>query len=331
MVPVVGEAADVANAGWYLAEGDKTNAALSLAGAIPGAGNVATAAKLANKAVKAADNAADAAKATDKAVDAAKAAPNPPAKAGAPKPDSGCNSFTGDTPVLMADGSHKPIAQVVIGDLVIAADPETGEAGARVVTALILGQGLKNLVEIAVATGGTVIATEGHPFWVPDLREWIDAGDVAVGMLLQTGSGSYVQVTAVKAWTQSLQVHNLTVDDLHTYYVAAGATDLLVHNDSCPRHPVPNTVDPRVDPSQCTCPGGPGGRRQDADAHHRAQATDENKTRSETVDVAPARGSHAVAKAAKDGGDPTIIVPIVAVMAAKGAKAGWKWIRRGSR
>ncbi len=82
MVPVIGEAADLANAAWYLAEGDKTNAALSAAGAIPFVGNAATAAKWGNKAVKGAKvvkNAADGAEAVasgakvlDKAKDGAK-------------------------------------------------------------------------------------------------------------------------------------------------------------------------------------------------------------------------------------------------------------------
>lgn len=76
MVPVIGEAADLANAGWYLAEGDKANAALSAAGAIPFAGNAATAAKWGKKAVDAADMVADGAKALDKAGDVAKATDN---------------------------------------------------------------------------------------------------------------------------------------------------------------------------------------------------------------------------------------------------------------
>jgi hypothetical protein len=74
MVPVVGEVADLANAGWYAAEGDYTNAALSAAGAIPFAGNAATAAKWGKKAVDAADLATDVAKAADTAGDVAKAA-----------------------------------------------------------------------------------------------------------------------------------------------------------------------------------------------------------------------------------------------------------------
>ena len=76
MVPVIGEAADLANAGWYLAEGDKTNAALSAAGAIPFAGNAATGAKWAKRGVDAVDMVSDGAKAVDKASDAAKLADN---------------------------------------------------------------------------------------------------------------------------------------------------------------------------------------------------------------------------------------------------------------
>lgn len=55
LVPVVGEAADLANAAWYTAEGDYTMAALSAATAIPFAGWAATGAKGAIKGVRAAD------------------------------------------------------------------------------------------------------------------------------------------------------------------------------------------------------------------------------------------------------------------------------------
>lgn len=37
--------------------------------------------------------------------------------------ESCLNSFTGDTPVTMADGSKKPIDQIKVGDKVLATDP----------------------------------------------------------------------------------------------------------------------------------------------------------------------------------------------------------------
>ncbi|MFC7641655.1 hypothetical protein ACFQX6_12120 [Streptosporangium lutulentum] len=49
-------------------------------------------------------------------------------------------------------------------------------------------------------------------------------------MWLQTPTGTHVQVTAVRKRTTPQRVHNLTVDYLHTYYVLAGNTPVLVHN-----------------------------------------------------------------------------------------------------
>ncbi|MFF5104364.1 polymorphic toxin-type HINT domain-containing protein [Streptomyces sp. NPDC000134] len=152
---------------------------------------------------------------------------------------SGCtteaNSFVPGTLVLMADGTTKPIEEIKNGDKVLATDPETGETAVETVTAEILGKGLKHLVkvEISTADGKTaeVTATEGHPFWVPELGEWIDATDLKPGQWLRTSAGTYVQIAAVTHWTtQRATVHNLTVSDLHTYYVLAGATPVLVHN-----------------------------------------------------------------------------------------------------
>ncbi|MGV9560233.1 RHS repeat-associated core domain-containing protein [Streptomyces sp. NPDC003522] len=148
------------------------------------------------------------------------------------------NSFTGDTPVLMADGTRKAIKDVRIGDTVIATDPATGEGGPRKVTALIKGEGDKQLVDIALDTDspagsktGTITATDGHPFWVPALRQWVEARNLAAGQWLQTSTGTWVQVTAVRHRAESASVYNLTVDGLHTYYVGAGQ-GVLVHNAS---------------------------------------------------------------------------------------------------
>jgi hypothetical protein len=47
----------------------------------------------------------------------------------------GC-SFSGDTEVLMAGGTTKPIEDVQVGDDVLATDPVTGERGPRKVTEL---------------------------------------------------------------------------------------------------------------------------------------------------------------------------------------------------
>ncbi|RSM77061.1 hypothetical protein DL991_21155 [Amycolatopsis sp. WAC 01375] len=147
------------------------------------------------------------------------------------------NSFVPGTPVLLADGTYKPIEQVTLGDRVLSTDPVTGLTEARPVIDLIPGQGLKELVRITVDTDGdrgdatgTVTATDEHPFWVADTGRWTDAEDLGRGNLLRAPDGRLLEVVAVHEWTQRQQVHNLTVEGLHTYYVNVGGQDVLTHN-----------------------------------------------------------------------------------------------------
>ncbi|CAM3570356.1 RNase A-like domain-containing protein [Nocardiopsis gilva] len=153
---------------------------------------------------------------------------------------AGCppgNSFLPGTPVLLADGTTAPIENVAVGNEVWAFDPLTGEEGPRPVTATITGSGEKTLVEITTVDDegdtGSVTATDEHPFWVPDVAEWVDAIDLEPGTWLRTSSGTWVQVTATKVHTAAnAQVHNLTVGGLHTYYVGTIGASVLVHNKS---------------------------------------------------------------------------------------------------
>ncbi|WP_440351713.1 polymorphic toxin-type HINT domain-containing protein [Melissospora conviva] len=147
------------------------------------------------------------------------------------------NSFEPGTLVLLADGSAKPIEDVKVGDAVMATDPEGGVTAPKTVVATIIGQGVKSLVEITVDVDGdrgdaegSLVATDGHPFWVPELHEWLDASELEVGQWLQTSAGTFVQISALSRSSETAQVHNLTVDDVHTYYVLAGDTSVLVHN-----------------------------------------------------------------------------------------------------
>ncbi|WP_328665753.1 hypothetical protein OG905_01535 [Streptomyces sp. NBC_00322] len=69
------------------------------------------------------------------------------------------------------------------------------------------------------------------PCWVDDLEAWATAEQLEPGVWLRTSTGTRVQVSAVRSWTgQDRTVHNLTVANLHTFYVLAGDTALLVHN-----------------------------------------------------------------------------------------------------
>jgi len=139
------------------------------------------------------------------------------------------NSFVAGTRVLLADGTTVPIEQIELGDEVLAADPTTGEQGAYPVTALIEGAGVKTLVTIETEAD-TVITTGGHPFWSVTDRAWVDAVDLDAGNELLTAEGTTQTVTEVTVEQARTVVFNLTVELLHTYYVATGTTNVLVHN-----------------------------------------------------------------------------------------------------
>jgi RHS repeat-associated protein len=141
------------------------------------------------------------------------------------------NSFTADTPVLMADGTKRPIKDVELGDLVIAADPATGERGPRQVLDLIRHSGYHSMVAIRFADGSTINATDRHPFWVASRMEWMDAIDLSKGDVLITAEGSELTVEALNVSEADLTAYNLTIDGLHTYF--AGDQAVLVHNSGC--------------------------------------------------------------------------------------------------
>ena len=150
-----------------------------------------------------------------------------------PSPATSCttrNSFTGDTVVLMADGTSKSIKNVQLGDKVIATDPETGQQGARVVTALIRHGGDHDMVKITTGAGTVIHATDQHPFWDTIDQEWVNAEDLTTTDVLVTAGGTEVHVASVSTYVEDVVAYNLTIDDLHTYHVSDA--DILVHN--CP-------------------------------------------------------------------------------------------------
>jgi RHS repeat-associated protein len=157
-------------------------------------------------------------------------------KGSSKKSPSGCNCFLAGTDVLMADGTTKDIEDIKLGDKVRTTDPETGETRTRKVTRLIHVDSDKHFNKLSISTtDGTehLTATQEHPFWSPSENNWVTAGHLKPGMTLLTANGTTVTVTANHTYTQHIRTYNLTIDELHTYYVLAGQTPVLVHNAGC--------------------------------------------------------------------------------------------------
>jgi hypothetical protein len=76
-----------------------------------------------------------------------------------------------------------------------------------------------------------VTTTFHHPFYDITQASFVDAVDLHPGDELQTtGSGETATITAVRAYHATEVTYDLTIDGLHTYYVEAGTTPVLVHN-----------------------------------------------------------------------------------------------------
>jgi Pretoxin HINT domain len=143
-------------------------------------------------------------------------------------------SFTPETPVLTKGGKTKPIKDIKSGDEVEAASPEDGKRqGPRRVTATHVNHD-DDLVNLTIeATDGKPVVlhtTSKHPFWDDTLHAWVPAGHLTPGHELQTAHNAHARVTAIRPVPGAADMYNLTVDQLHTYYVLAGQTSVLVHN-----------------------------------------------------------------------------------------------------
>lgn len=158
------------------------------------------------------------------------ASTTPSARAVATKPGTAVSkacSFGGETRVLMADGTTKPISEIEPGDMVLAQDPESGEIGARKVTDAWVHD--DDLVRLEI-DGDIVRTTEDHPFWNDTDREWQRADQLDAGDMVLTADGRRVKVGVLLGSAGRGSAYNFTVEGLHTYHVLFGTDAVLVHN-----------------------------------------------------------------------------------------------------
>ncbi|MBP0450582.1 hypothetical protein J5Y04_13655 [Kitasatospora sp. RG8] len=231
MIPLPGSSAfEGVNCGFYAVEGKlmTEDAALSCAGAVPVVGE----ASIWRKAEKYGDRGTPIFKWLTN-----KEHPQQPAACFIEPP----NSFPAGTQVILADGTRRSIETVRVGDQVMATDPETGRSGPREVEDVIRTPEDKEFTDITVrgvdGAVGSLTATDHHPFWLENTHKWVNAADVAVGDRLRTPTGDVAGVLSVNHRNAPQPAYNLTVQDLHTYYVTAGTTPVLVHNAVHKRFP----------------------------------------------------------------------------------------------
>ncbi|WP_240118379.1 LamG-like jellyroll fold domain-containing protein [Streptomyces sp. MUM 2J] len=148
------------------------------------------------------------------------------------------HSFIGATSVLMAAGVTKLISQVKAGDYILTAEPGKKDKEKHRVAAVIVTKTDRDYVDVTVATPAgpkTIHTTEHHQFYEATRNAWTQAGDLKTGQKLQNDDGGTSTIVGVKAYTAQHVTYDLTIEGLHTYYVLAGETPVLVHNSNgCP-------------------------------------------------------------------------------------------------
>ncbi|MCB5180392.1 polymorphic toxin-type HINT domain-containing protein [Streptomyces antimicrobicus] len=147
------------------------------------------------------------------------------------------NSFPTGTHVLMADGTTKAMEDIKVGDQVMATDPQTGETSPKEVTNTITTPDDKEFTDLTLTDDANprgppsvITSTYHHPSWSETRKQWVDAGDIKAGEKLRRPNGTTLTVQATRNYPFAVTTHNLTVDDVHTYYVVAGSVPVLVHN-----------------------------------------------------------------------------------------------------
>jgi RHS repeat-associated protein len=146
----------------------------------------------------------------------------------------GVSCFPPGTMVLLADGTTKPIEAIVEGDWVIANDPGASDGSVARRVLKVLQSNTESLVRVTVdadADGtddGYVDATSRHPFWTGG--GWVAARDLLAGDILADEAGGRVVVLSIALMSTPSVTYNLTVEDVHTFFVMANATAVLVHN-----------------------------------------------------------------------------------------------------
>ncbi len=112
----------------------------------------------------------------------------------------------------------------------ITACPPVAEGPGRVVTGRFVTRDAGNLVQIALENGTEIRATDVHPIWSMEREEWIPAGELVPGELVDTLTGP-VAVEAVQRLHSGHDVYNIEVHGEHVFRVTADG--VLVHN-ACP-------------------------------------------------------------------------------------------------
>jgi Hint domain-containing protein len=157
---------------------------------------------------------------------------------GAMEPGIGPGScFVAGTPVLMADGSEKPIETIQVGETVLAWNEETKQTfSTKVVAALHHEEKMQTLFDIELEDGRKFTVNNDHPMYVVEDGAFVFTDELAARfaksepVTFQDSHNQPVKIVSLQMRKQVCKMYNLHVEGQgkngHTYY----ANGILVHN-----------------------------------------------------------------------------------------------------
>ncbi|MBW8482525.1 polymorphic toxin-type HINT domain-containing protein [Actinomadura parmotrematis] len=141
--------------------------------------------------------------------------------------------------------ARQTLRRVKAGGKVVASMPG-GRTEKHKVQRLIVTKAGHDFVDLTVSTAyrgrgppSCLTTTTNHPFYDITQAAFTNAADLHPGDELQQPDGGTATVRTVHRYNTSQVTYDLTINGLHTYYVLAGNTPVLVHNDNLPcSHPI---------------------------------------------------------------------------------------------
>ncbi|WP_290050060.1 polymorphic toxin-type HINT domain-containing protein [Amycolatopsis solani] len=143
------------------------------------------------------------------------------------------NSFVAGTQVLMADRTTKSIEDVKPGEEVLNGSPGDAKVQSHAVEAVHVTDDDSDFIDVTISTRSsseTITATAHHLFWNSTTRAWTAAADLHRGQQLDMPGEGRATIANLRRHAAHARTYNLTIANIHTFYVVAGSVALLVHN-----------------------------------------------------------------------------------------------------
>lgn len=135
------------------------------------------------------------------------------------------NCFAAGTHIALANGDHKNIEDIVVGEEVLTYNEETGASEAGTVGELKQHE-VDSVIRLTLENSIVIVTTAEHPFYVNN-KGWVKAGDLEMGDECKKVDGSDSFISTVEELKEVHTVYNLlSVSDNHNFY----ANGILVHN-----------------------------------------------------------------------------------------------------